>query len=66
MGFWLTVGKVALQVGVPALSKFAQERLHRKTEKARTEAYEVEDAQFWANERKREKREARERAKAAR
>ena len=66
MGFWFTVGKVALKAGVPALAKVARERLVKKEAKAKVEAYLVEDAQYQATVAQARKRDARERAKAAR
>lgn len=66
MGFWLTVGKVAATIGIRAVNSYARQRLERKAQKARFEGDMVEDAMFWVGQRAKQKREARERAKAAR
>lgn len=66
MGLWLTVGKVALKVGVPALAKVARERLIAKENKARSESYQVEDAEYHARVKRAERKDRRDRAKAAR
>jgi hypothetical protein len=66
MGFWLTVGKLAASVGVRAVNSYARQRLEAKGSKARREGDQVEDAAFWAVMRRKQRREARERAKAAR
>ena len=66
MGLWLTVGKAALKVGVPALAKFARQRLFDTQVKARHEDYLLEDGQFHASLRRAEKKDRRARAKASR
>ena len=66
MGLWLTVGKLAATVGVRALNSYARQRLENKANKARREGDQVEDAQFWAGRRKQDRREQRERGRAAR
>lgn len=55
MGLWLTVGKAALKVGLPAVAAFARERLQQKQAKASLEDYHIEDAQYRAAKRRRER-----------
>lgn len=66
MGLWLTVGKAALKVGLPLLTKMARERLTAKEKKASIENNWLEDEQHSAALRRAAKRDERERAKAAR
>lgn len=56
MGFWLVVGQAALRVGLPALAKYALDRLTRKEATTRVQTYRLEDAQYHAKVRQAERR----------
>jgi len=66
MGLWLTVGKLALKVGVPRLAKYARERLTKKERNAAIDNGRLEDDQHFLACRRQVEREARERAAAKR